>query len=163
MSSCCGASPTNARDLAQHALAQLLRRQVGVGLDEPAQPRLAEQIVARVHRLADAVGEEQVEIAGVQRDRLLDQQALEHLAVVELQADHHAVRREDLHLPRRAVGARAGHVDQRRVAGARVGHRPRAQIDDGVGHRDEAARVEVLGDDAVQRDQHRRAARCGSR
>ena len=94
------------RDLAQHALAQLLRRQVRVGLDQLRPAASRRTVVARVHRLADAVGEQQVEIAGLQRDRLLDQVALEHLAVVELQADDHAVRREDLHLPRRAVGAR---------------------------------------------------------
>src|SRR5678816_132982 len=38
---------------------------------------------------------------------------------------------------------------------ARVGDGPRAKIDDGIGHGDEAARVEVVGDDPVQRDQHR--------
>ena len=35
------------RDLAQHALAQLLGRQVRVLLDEPPEPRLAEAVVAR--------------------------------------------------------------------------------------------------------------------
>ena len=79
----------------------------------------------------------------LQRDRLLVEQPLEHLAVVELQAEHHA---------RPAPGSGRGgppcagarQVDERRVAGARVGHRARAQIEDRVGHRDEAARVEML-------------------
>src|SRR6185436_7689164 len=57
------------RNLAQHALAEFLGRQVRVGLDQLPQPRLAEQVVARVHRLADAVGEQQIQIAGLQRDR----------------------------------------------------------------------------------------------
>src|SRR5438105_3223314 len=58
-------------DLAQHALAQLVGRQVRVRFDELAEPRFAEAVVARVHRLADPVGEEKVEIAGPQRNRLL--------------------------------------------------------------------------------------------
>ena len=95
-------------NLAQHALAQLLRWQVRVGLDQAAEPRFAEQIVAPVHRFADAVGEQQVEIAGLQRDRLLDQVALEHLAVVQFESDHHSVRDEDLHVARRPVAARPG-------------------------------------------------------
>src|SRR5262249_44381633 len=91
-------------DLAQHALAQFVRWQMRVRFDQLAEPRLAEAVIARVHRLADAVGEEQVEVARAQRDRFLAQEALEHLAVVELQPDDHAVRRENLHLarPRRA-------------------------------------------------------------
>ena len=50
------------------------------------------------------------------------------------------------------------HVDQRRVAGARVGHHAGLQIDDRIGHGDEAAAVEVVGDDPVHLDQQLRAA-----
>ena len=39
------------------------------------------------------------------------------------------------------------------MSGARAGDRPGAKVDDRVGHRDEAARVEVLGDDLVGVDQ----------
>ena len=44
-----------------------------------------------------------------------------------------------------------GDDDQRRVAGARAGQRHRVEIDDGVGHRDEAAVVEMLGQQTVDR------------
>src|SRR5262245_50311515 len=43
------------RDLAQHALAQFLRRQRRVFLEQPPEPFVAETIVGFVHRLADAV------------------------------------------------------------------------------------------------------------
>src|SRR6516225_1715702 len=86
-------------DLPQHPLAQLVRRQVRVPLDELPQPVLAEAIVVRVHRLADAVGEEQVEIARVHRNRLLLQEAFEHLPAVDLEAEHQAVGRQNLHVP----------------------------------------------------------------
>src|SRR5579864_3376798 len=55
-------------DLAQNALAQLVGRQVRMALDELTQAALAEQILVCVHRLADAVGEEQVEIARRKRN-----------------------------------------------------------------------------------------------
>ena len=63
-------------------------------LDQLPQPRLAKAVVRLVHRLGDAVGEEHGEVARREGDRLLLEQALEHLAVVELQAEHEAVRRE---------------------------------------------------------------------
>src|SRR5439155_18158075 len=94
-------------DFAQDALAELVRRQVRVRLDELAEARFAEAIVPRVHRFADAVGEEQVEVAGLKPNRLLDEQALEHLAVVELQADDHAVGHQDLHVAALSSHARA--------------------------------------------------------
>ena len=138
-------------DLAQHALAQLVRRQVRVRLGELAEPVLAEAVIARVHRLADAVGEEHEQIAVVQQDRVLLQQPLERLALVDLQSQHESVGREDLRPAR--FEDRSRDVDQRRVAGARIRHRTRSQIEDRVGHRDEAARVEMLRDDAVRVDQ----------
>jgi hypothetical protein len=116
------------------------------------QPRLAEAIVLRVHRLADAVREEQVEVARVEDDGFLLQQALEHRAVVDLQADHQAIRCQNAGLP--GIGAWPGHVNQRCVAGACVRHGARLQIDDRVRHRDEASGIEVLGDDPVGADQH---------
>src|SRR5436190_24047034 len=44
------------RDLAQHAFAQLVARQIRMVLDQLAEAGLAEAVVVRVHRLADAVG-----------------------------------------------------------------------------------------------------------
>src|SRR2546423_3650171 len=52
------------RNFAQHALAQFVGRQVGMFLGELSETRLAEAVVERVHRLADAVGEEQIQIPG---------------------------------------------------------------------------------------------------
>src|SRR6185503_15329003 len=84
------------RNLAQHSFPQLIGRQVRVAFDELAEPLLAEQIVTRVHRFADAVGEEEIQIARVQRNRRFLQEPLEHLAVVELPAEHHPVGHENL-------------------------------------------------------------------
>ena len=50
-------------DLPQDPLAQLVGRQVAVLADEPRQARLAEAVRLGVHRLADAVGEEQQHVA----------------------------------------------------------------------------------------------------
>src|SRR5262245_42263621 len=104
------------RDLAQHALAQLVGPQMRVALDQLAEPVLAEAVVVLVHRLADAVGEEEIEIAGAERNRLLLEQPLEHLAVVDLEAEHEAVGREDLGAAASAR-CRRRHVDERRVPG----------------------------------------------
>src|SRR5215472_14001803 len=76
------------RDLAQHAFPQLVRRQVRVVFENPAEPGFAEAIVRGVHRLADAVREQGTEIAGTEANRLLFEQPVEHLAVVELQSEH---------------------------------------------------------------------------
>ncbi len=84
--------------VAKDALAQLLGRQVGVLLEQPGETRFAETVVVGVHRFADAVGEQDVEISSMQWNRLLDEQSIEHLAVVELQAEHEAIRREHLRL-----------------------------------------------------------------
>ena len=64
----------------------------------------------RVHRLADAVGEEHVQVAGVQRNRLLLEQPLEHLAVVDLQAEHQAVGRQHAATARSAHAGRPGTI-----------------------------------------------------
>ena len=53
----------------------------------------------------------------------------------------------------RRVAVPGRHVDERRVAGPRVGHGARVQIEHRIGHRDEAARVEMLGDDPVGHDE----------
>src|SRR5215472_16688721 len=68
------------RDLAQHAFAELLGRQVRVIFQNPAEPRFAEAVVCSVHRLADAVGEQRTEIARAQVNRLLFEQSVEQLA-----------------------------------------------------------------------------------
>ena len=105
-----------------------------------------------VHRLGDAVGVEQEQIAAAERQRHFLEQPVEPLAR----------RRSAGRAPGRPAPASAaardgaygpGHVDQRAMAGARVGQRPRAEIDDGVGHRDEAPAVEMPRDDAVGVDQ----------
>src|SRR5438093_12071233 len=74
------------RDFAQHALTQLVGREIGVVLGELAETGLAKAVVVRVHRLADAVSEEQVQIAGVQRNGVLLEQPPRHPPVVDLQA-----------------------------------------------------------------------------
>src|ERR1043166_5748194 len=94
------------RDLAQHALAQFVGPQVRVRLDELPEPSLAEAVVARVHRLRDPVGEEEIQIAFVQPNRVLLQEAFEHFAAVDLQSEDQAVRREDAR-PARGLPARA--------------------------------------------------------
>src|SRR6266850_137179 len=83
-------------DLAEDPLAQLLERQVAVLLDERGQPLLSERLPCRVHRLADAVGEQQHEVARGERQRDLLEQAVEPLAIVDLQSQHEADGRLDL-------------------------------------------------------------------
>ena len=75
MSSCCGASPTNAAISRSTRSRSSSDGRVRVRLDQLAEPRLAEAVVGGVHRLGDAVGEEHVQIAGLQRNRLLDRAA----------------------------------------------------------------------------------------
>ena len=125
--------------------------------DQPAEPRVAEEVAGRVHRLGDAVGVEGEHVPLVQLDAIF----LEQLGELfrrpgNAQADNNPARRADL---RRRGGAVAAQVDQRRVAGAGEGHRPLRQIDHAVGHGDEAARIEVLGDDPVHL--HQKLARGG--
>src|SRR5258706_4753563 len=76
------------RDFAQHALPELLGRQVRMLLHEPREAVLTKQIVCAVHRFGDAVREKEVQVALGERDRVLFEQLLEHLAIVELQAEH---------------------------------------------------------------------------
>src|SRR5207249_7855592 len=99
------------RDLAQHPFAQLVGRQVRVVLDQLAKTALAEAVVVRVHRLADPVGEEEAEIARVQRDGVLFEQALERFAAVNLESEHEAVGGENPRPP--PVDAVRRHVDER--------------------------------------------------
>jgi hypothetical protein len=68
------------------------------------------------------------------------------LAVVELQTEHHAAGGEQ---PGLSAPSACRQVDERRVPGSGVGHRPRFEIEDRVGHRDEAAAVQVRGDDRL--------------
>ena len=98
MSSCCAAPPTKRADLSQDTLAQLLERQVRLLLDERAEALLAEAVTCRVHRLGDAVGEEHEQVAGAERQRHFLEQAPEHLAIVDLEAEHQPVRGENLDL-----------------------------------------------------------------
>src|SRR5262245_37759644 len=55
-------------DLAQDALAQVGGVEMAVLADQPAEPRVAEQIAVRVHRLGDAVGVERDHVAGMEVD-----------------------------------------------------------------------------------------------
>ena len=91
-------------------------------------------------------------------DRLFLQEPLEHLAVVDVQAQHETVRGQDTGS---AIEMRslAWNIDQRRMSGPRVRHRPSIQIDDGVCHGDEAASIEIGCDDVV-RGHHQIARRC---
>src|SRR5215471_3898900 len=69
-------------DLPQHALAKIPRLEIGVVLDHPAKPALAEAVVSLVHGFRDAVREEEKQVARLQWNGLLDQKTLEHLPVV---------------------------------------------------------------------------------
>src|ERR1700682_5181157 len=60
-------------DLAENALAQLIGGQLDVFLEDLRKPRLAKAVVGGVHGFGDPVGEEQVEVARMQRQRLLDE------------------------------------------------------------------------------------------
>ena len=108
-------------------------------LDELAEPLVAEAVALRVHRLGDAVGVEQEEIAGAERQRRLPREPSNRSPCRSSgrapgrPASGPADVREARVRPRarRSAGS---------VPGARVGQRPRAQVHDGVGHRDEAAR-----------------------
>ena len=84
-------------DLAEDPLAQLARVEVSVLFDDPAEPGVAEEIAVVVHRLGDAVGVEDDDVAGVQRDLLLLEQLVElrHRAV-DAQAEDHPAWDEDL-------------------------------------------------------------------
>src|SRR5580765_1010334 len=73
--------------VAKDTLAELLGRQVGVFLEQSRETRFAEAVVVGIHRFADPVGEQDVQISDMQRNRLLHQQPIEHFAVVELQAE----------------------------------------------------------------------------
>ena len=151
MSSCCGAVPTNAWTSRSTRSRSSSEDRWACSSISTRQTLFAEEVVGVVHRLADAVGEEQRQVAGVQLDRPLDEQPLEHLAFVDVQPEHEAVRREHLDVAV-LIAVRSRHVHQRRVSGARIGHGRQIEVDDGVGHGDEAARVEVRGDDAVGRE-----------
>ena len=111
--------PHERLDLAEDPLAQLARVEVSVLLDDLAEPRVAEEIAVGVHRLGDAVGVEDQDVAGVQGDLLLLEQLGELLhRPVDAQAEDHPARDEDLRALNR--GGRTGQVDQRTCA-------PRAQ------------------------------------
>ena len=98
---------------------------VGVLLDERAQggSRRTGPRPAFIASLMP-VGEEHEQIAAVSGSVTSSSARGELLAVVELQAEHHAVGHQD---PRAPAQARGRQVDERRVAGARVGHRARAR------------------------------------
>ncbi len=96
MSSCCGASPTNAAISRSTRSRSSSAGRCACSSMRSAQPLLAEAVVAGVHRLGDAVGEEHEQVALVRADIVSSlEQPLEHLAVVDLQAEHQAVRRQD--------------------------------------------------------------------
>ena len=83
-------------DFAQDAVAQLLERQVAMFLDDGGQSLFAEWFAGLIHRFRHTVGEEKHDIAGAQRLRHLFEEALEPLAVVNLQTEHETVWRLDL-------------------------------------------------------------------
>ena len=63
MSSCCGASPTNASTSRRTRSRSSSDGRSACSSSSLREPRLAEAVVGRVHRLADAVGEEDIQIA----------------------------------------------------------------------------------------------------
>ena len=100
-------------------------------LEQAGQPRVAEAVAVRVHRLADAVGVEDEEIAAAERHASFLEQPIERAARrPDLQAEHHTVGREDLR-PRataRADRARRSAGNGRRAhrsASGRAGRRRR--------------------------------------
>ena len=120
-------------------------------LEKRRQARFTEEAPIAGHRLADAVGEKEQQIARLQRNRDLAQQSLESLAVVQIQAQHHARGRQHAGAPP-GVGRDA---DEGRVARAGAGERLGRHIDHRVDHRDETAIVEVARDDAIGLDEQR--------
>src|SRR5262245_57045404 len=134
--------------LSQDVGPQLIERQVGVLLDDVRQPLLAEAVEALVHRLADAIREEHQQVALGERHGGLLQHRLEHLPLVDLEADDEAVGGQHSRLAQ-AHGFGPRHIDERAMAGAGEGHFAPLQVDDPVGHRDEALRIQVRRDHAV--------------
>ena len=129
---------------------QLIERQVRILLEHLGQAILAVAVERLVHRFADAVGEKDDEIVGRQRHRDFLNHRIEHRPIVNLEAEHETVRRNQLGLAQ-AGGRRARHANQRTVPGARERHGPLLEIDDAVGHGDEALGIDIVGDDAVDR------------
>ena len=139
-------------DFAQDTLAQLFERQLAVLGDKRGEPFLAKGLAVGIHRLGDPVGEQQHHIAHAERNRHLLEQAVEPLAVIDLETEHQTIWNLNLNLSAGCRLPAAGspwQVDQRTMPGSRVCERTGAQIHHGVGHGDEAARVEMLRDDAV--------------
>jgi hypothetical protein len=157
-------------DLPQDALAQLLGREVAMFLHQCGKAVFAERVASLVHRLRHTVGEEKHDVADAKRLRHLLEQTLESLSVVDLQSEDETVRRLNLRLPGRRHLCRNSplypdpfvslpptpfplQIYERTMTGTSVSHSTRAHIDHRVGHRDEAAGVEVLRDDAICPDQ----------
>jgi hypothetical protein len=137
-------------NFAQDALPQIAGIEVAVLRDQTPEARVAEQVSLVCHRLRNAVGVEREDVPLVQRDRRFLEQLGELLVRAgDAQADDQAVR--DQHL--RVLLAVGAQVHERRVSGARERHHARVQVDHRVGHRDEAARVEIVRDDPVDLEQ----------
>ena len=96
MSSCCGCPCTNV------ATSSTRRSRIASGVRSACSARrvlsrdLAEALALGVHRLADPVGEEKQQIPDGDWKRQLLEAALEALAAIEVQAEHHAVGRQHL-------------------------------------------------------------------
>ena len=146
MSSCCASSPTKLRISARIRSFSSSLDELLALLEDLAQALLAEQLGAAVHRLGQAVREEEEDVARVERRFGLLEDLLEAHAPVEAQAE--ALRRQHLG----STGLRL-EMQDRVVAGPGVAHGARGDVDDGVGHGHERARVHVGGQDLVRLDQ----------
>ena len=88
-------------------------------LHQAGEPRVAEAVAVRVHRLGDAIRVEQEQIAGAERQRHFLEQAVERASPSSICSP--STRPSGVSIcgcARR--GVRPGHVDQRAMAGARV-------------------------------------------
>src|SRR5688500_11616981 len=139
-------------DLAHDPLAKLAGVEVPVFVLAAAETAIPEVIALGFHGLGDAVRVQHDHVTRRQIHSLFLEQRREHVGrPVDAEPHHHPVRNQHPH--RRERGRRTGEKDQRRMSGAAEGHHPGLEIDDGVGHGDEAAAVEMLRDDAIDLDE----------
>ena len=108
MSSCCSEAAEKTLTADSTSVAQLGERPAGVLLRQRAQPVLAEELAVGAHRLGHAVRVEHEHVAGAERQRAFLQQPLEQAAIVDVQAQHHAVGRQDVGLARQPHAGPAG-------------------------------------------------------
>ena len=126
-------------DFAHDALADAGGVEVVLADDDAARaPRRRKQIARLVHRLGDAVGVEHDRRRPAAIGRVCSSRTSSNLSAAP-------GRRSPSTMPEGVITSLSppDTTIERRVAGARARQRARVEVDDGVGHRDEAAVVEV--------------------